>query len=67
MMLIQQRPVLGTIPRIEEIKVQEEVKDELKTSTLTRRRLRRIINLDEFEKAAEEVLPAKYFACETPI
>ena len=28
-----------------------------------RRRLRRVINIDDFEAAAAEILPAKYFAC----
>lgn len=28
-----------------------------------RRRLRSIINIDDFEAAAAEILPAKYFAC----
>lgn len=28
-----------------------------------RRRLRRVINIEDFEAAAAEILPAKYFAC----
>lgn len=29
-----------------------------------RRRLRKVINIDDFEAAAAEILPPKYFACE---
>lgn len=52
-------PVSGTKPS----KRQVLAEDDPNAQKLVRRRLNKIINIIDFEGAAEEVLPARSFAC----
>jgi hypothetical protein len=55
---------MGSVPRLEAADGSSSPDEKLKIQTATRRRLCKVINLDDLEIAAQEVLPAKYFACE---
>lgn len=55
---------MGSIPRLEAAEGSSSVGKQLEIQRATRRRLRKVINLDDLESAAEEVLLAKSFACE---
>lgn len=67
MLTEESRPTMGFVPRRQTVKLATTTDKELQLQRARRKQLRKIVNLDDFEKAAKEVLPTKYFACKTHI
>ena len=58
------RPTMGHVALATAIQSSTAMPEESDAQLASRRRrLRRVINIDDFEAAAAEILPAKYFAC----